>query len=127
MLKLEQVSLKVGFKDRDVLNAISKHLNVGVKNIDSYKMLKLSIDARKKPNIKYVASIGVNLKNNLEAKFSKLLFEDKEYLLDYKLMTTDKKIVIVGFGPSGMFSALALAKMGLRPLKIGRASCRERV
>ncbi len=118
MLKLEQVSLKVGFKDRDVLNAISKHLNVGVKNIDSYKMLKLSIDARKKPNIKYVASIGVNLKNNLEAKFSKLLFEDKEYLLDYKLVATDKKIVIVGFGPSGMFSALALAKMGLRPLII---------
>ena len=118
MLKLEQVSLKVGFKDRDVLNTISKHLNVSVKNIDSYKMLRLSIDARKKPNIKYVASVGVNLKNNLEDKFSRLKFEDKEYLLNYKQKNTNKKIVIVGFGPSGMFSALSLAKMGLRPLII---------
>ena len=33
-------------------------------------------------------------------------------------MKSNKKFVIVGFGPSGMFAALCLARMGLKPLII---------
>lgn len=118
MLKLEQISLKINYTDRDILKAIDKILNIGIKNIKNFKMLRLSIDARKKPNIKYVASVGVYLKNNLETKFKKFLYEDKQYFLNYKTKSTSKRIVVIGFGPSGMFSALSLAKMGLRPLII---------
>ena len=116
MLKLEQISLKIGFTEQDIKKSCDKVLRVGVSNIEFVKLLKLSIDARKKPDIKYVASVGVTLKGNLEKKFKNLHYEDKEYLLNYKKKETDKNIVVVGFGPSGMFSALALAKMGLKPI-----------
>lgn len=118
MIKLDQISLPIKFVDADVIGQICKELKISSKMIESYQFLKLSVDARKKPNVKYVASLGVSLRENVEKKFSKLAFEKQSYLMKYQKKNTDKKVVIVGFGPSGMFAGLALAKMGLKPLII---------
>ena len=116
MLKLEQISLKVGFDEHDIKKSCDKLLRIGINKIEGVKLLRVSIDARKKPDIKYVATVGVTLKDELEKKFKHFYYEDKEYLLNYKSKKTNKKVVVVGFGPSGMFSALALARMGLSPI-----------
>ncbi len=118
MIKLEQISLPIKFLDGDVISQIAKNLKISVKDIKEYEILKLSVDARKKPNIKFVASLGVTLGEKLEKKFKSLRFEKVSHLLEYEKKSADKKIVIVGFGPSGMFAGLALAKMGLKPLII---------
>lgn len=117
MLKLEQINLPINFSDEDVCQQISRALRTKVTNIKSFELLKLSVDARKKPNLKYVASLAVELKKG-EEKYSALKFEKKSYKLQYQKKISKENIVVVGFGPSGMFSALALARMGLRPIII---------
>ena len=118
MILINQLSLPILYSEQDIKKAISKTLNIASEKILSYKIKKLSIDARKKPNIKYVASIAVCLDAKLESKFANLKYDEKEYRLQYVSKQTDKKTVVVGFGPSGMFAALALVKMGIKPIVI---------
>lgn len=118
MIKLDQISLPIKYTNFDILQGIERTLKIKKDNVESYEILKLSIDARKKPNIKYIASIGVNLKNNLEKNFEKLRYQKIDKLLKYSQLQSDKKIVVVGFGPSGIFASLALARMGLKPIII---------
>ena len=118
MIKLDQISLPIKYTNFDILQSIERALKIKKDSVESYEILKLSIDARKKPNIKYIASIGVNLKNNLENKFEKLKYQKVDKLLKYPQLQTNKKIVVVGFGPSGIFASLALARMGLNPIII---------
>ena len=115
MIKLEQVSLPVGFTDNDIIAEICNKIQVSRKQVERCKILKLSIDARRKPQIKYIASVGVCLKGEEENKFESLKHEEKIDFLSYEQKSADRPVV-VGFGPSGIFAALALARMGLKPI-----------
>lgn len=118
MIKVEQIFLPINYTEKDIKKEICKKLNINPKDILAYEFLKLAIDARKKPNIKYVANLGVELPPLVENKFEHLKFNNAPKKLNYKKLNINKKIVVVGFGPSGIFSALALAKMGLNPIII---------
>lgn len=114
MIKLDQVILPIKYTEQDIIVSICNNLKVRRADILSYEILKLSIDARKKPHIRFVASLGINLVD--ESPFRFISYEKNTKDLSYAQISTDKKCVVVGFGPSGMFSALALARMGLRPI-----------
>ena len=116
MLKLEQISLPIKYTASDLYKEISKKLKIKIEDILSCELIKLSIDARKKPNIKYVASVEVELKKGLEKKFSNLVYKKTNKEMQYTKINTKERFVIVGFGPSGMFAALSLARMGLKPI-----------
>ena len=118
MIKLEQLTLPIKYTKDDILKQVCAKLKITKDKFTYFELIKLSIDARKKPNIKYIASVGVCLKGNLENKYKNLKFVPNNRLLEYPIVKSEKKIVVVGFGPSGMFSALALARMGLKPLII---------
>ena len=118
MIKLEQLTLPIKFNDNDIIKAIISKIDIKNEDIKSFEILKLSIDARKKPKIKYIASVIVELKNNLERKFSAYSYQKFDKKLEYEKIQSNKKVLVVGFGPSGMFSALALARMGLKPIII---------
>ena len=106
---------------------IRKALNLAKEDI-KYEILKRSIDSRHKPEIIYLYSVNV-----LEVKgkhFKEILkrVRDKNVTLSkkviYQLDTSTKNInineedrpVIIGFGPAGIFAALNLSRMGLRPI-----------
>ena len=116
MIKLEQISLPLDFSDFDIENEILKKLKIKKQEIMCFEILKLSIDARKKPNIKYVCSVGVCLKD--ETRFQNLKHEKTAKKLEYDKIKTDEKIVVVGFGPSGIFSALTLSRMGFKVIVV---------
>lgn len=118
MLKLDQISLPINYTKGDIVSQICKNLRVKSQDILDFEILKLSVDARKKPNVKYVASVGVKLKENLEKKYTKLKFEKFEKRLKFAQKNTNQKIYVIGFGPSGIFASLALARMGLKPIII---------
>jgi len=75
--------------------------------------LKRSIDAR-----------GSNVKVNMEAMVS--VKEDLPPLItyqrDYPNVTNADPVVIVGFGPAGMFAALRCIELGYKPIVIERGS-----
>ena len=118
MIKVDQLSLPLKFNNGDIIKAVCAKLKVLPNKIDNCELVKLSIDARKKPNVKYVASIAVSLRDNLERKFRDLTYCPNNRILQYKQKNTDSQFVVVGFGPSGMFASLALARMGLNPIII---------
>ena len=125
MIKVDEVKLKIGFDQQDVINECAKKLNITKQDILSAELLKLSIDARKKPNIYYVANVGLNLTEKYEK-----LFIDKKYnlnreVLKFKQKKANVSPIVVGFGPAGMFCALMLARMGLKPIVIEQGKCVE--
>lgn len=104
----------------------AKKLKVNAGSFKSFKILKESIDARKKNNIKFNYSVEVHLEKEsiLARKISDkdILFdkekEDMPFILGNKIMT--HRPVIVGMGPAGMFAGLLLAEKGYKPLIIER-------
>ncbi len=116
MIKIDQIMLPIKYTNNDIKNGICKCLKIKENDIINFEIYKLSIDARKKPNIKYVASILVNLVEKIERKFTNLKFEKNTKLLNYKKIKSSKNIVVVGFGPSGIFASLTLARMGFNPI-----------
>lgn len=118
MIKVDEISLPIIFNDEDIKKSIAQKLKINAQEIQSFEILKQSIDARRKPNIKYICSFGVILKNNLESKFEGLKYKKFDKTLNYIKKQTDKKFAVIGFGPSGMFAALSLARMGFKPIII---------
>ena len=62
MLRVRQVKVKVENKDK-LKYEIANKLHTKINNIKSLKILKESIDARKKPSIYYVYEVAVDLYN----------------------------------------------------------------
>ena len=118
MLKLDQISLPLDYNDDKIKEICAKTLKISSKNIKNYQFIKLAIDARRKNNIRYIASIAIELDEKLEIKFPQFRYEMDKSGLNYLEKSLNKSPIIVGFGPSGMFAGLTLARMGLKPIII---------
>ena len=116
MIKIDGLRLQVGFDDNEILTKIAKTLKIKSNLIRNFEIIRLSIDARKKPNVFYVANVGVELNCGLENKFKHLNYVLDREVVKYKPKETSLSPIVVGFGPAGMFAALTLARMGLKPI-----------
>jgi uncharacterized FAD-dependent dehydrogenase len=110
--------------DIDLLKKIvAKKLNVDMNSFQEYRIIKESVDARKKNNIKLIYSIMVGLENKYKIPSDADIkeFENKKMTAP---VSGNKEIngrpVIVGTGPAGLFAALTLAQCGYNPLVIER-------
>ena len=90
---------------------IAKSAGIKPNDILSYKIIRKSVDARKKSNVHYVYSGAVKTIKKLNFP----LYEEKKYVFP-KGKALNKRPVIVGCGPAGLFAALMLAKSGNRPI-----------
>ena len=68
MIKVDNLSFHPNYNDEDIIKKLSTTLKLKPKDIDSYVILKKSIDARRKPDIKIILSLGVNLNKNINVK-----------------------------------------------------------
>ncbi len=90
----------------------AKHLRIPESEIGHITILKRSIDARQK-------SVKINLK--LLVYFAgEEVTEQKIELPDYKDVSNAKEVIVVGAGPAGLFAALQLIELGLKPVVIER-------
>jgi hypothetical protein len=78
-----------------------------------FRILKKSLDARKKSDIKRVYSVEIS-----DEPFEGEKEEIGEYFYP-------RPPVVVGFGPAGMFAALTLARAGFKPIIIERGKSVE--
>lgn len=134
MIRINQIKLPYNHSSEDLLKVIGKQLKLkdsALKNIQ-YKIVKRSIDSRKKPNIFYVYAVDVNLidESNIIKKVNNkniMLINDKKYSFPTeKNFSNVPSPVIVGMGPAGLFCGLCLAKAGLNPIIIERGECVEK-
>lgn len=93
-----------------------KGLNAG--EITATRILKRSIDARQR-------SIYINL--NVRAYLNEMPKEDEYQHTLYNNVEGKNQVVVVGAGPGGLFAALRLIELGLRPVIVERGKdVRER-
>jgi len=116
MIRVREVKIRV--EDKDKLNKkIANKLDTKVDNVKSYKILKESIDARKKTEIYYVYEVAVEL---FDYKNIKAIEEYKEEKYELKVTKKIDRPIIVGSGPAGLFAAYMLATYGCNPIIIER-------
>lgn len=125
--------IKLGFKEPAHIlpQEAAKRLRISRAEITGLTIRKRSLDARKKNEIKYIYTVDVSVSKN-EDNILKRCAKDKSvskapelnYVFPQKKQF-EKRPVIVGFGPAGMFAAYILAKCGACPIVIERGGCVE--
>lgn len=128
MILVRNLRLEISGDTAELKSKAAKELKVPKHLIRDMKIVKRSLDARKKSDIHWLYSVAVGLdgeKRLLERNRSKNLarYEEVDYHIP-KLTSADRP-VIAGFGPAGMFAALVLSLAGLRPIVLERGADAE--
>jgi len=106
-----RINLVEELKEDILLQKSSKQLGVDQNEISAVKVLRKSIDARKKDIIfNYKVAVYIDEK----------IPEKSDYIFDYKDVSNAKEIHIIGFGPAGMYAALRCIELGYKPVVLER-------
>ena len=98
-------------KEGILLFKASKKLGVTKNEITAVKVLRKSIDARKK-DIIFNYKVAVYIDENVPEK--------SDYIFEYKNVSKAKEVHIIGFGPAGMYAALRCIELGFKPVVLER-------
>lgn len=97
---------------------ISREKGLDVRTINAIRILKRSIDARQR-------TIYVNL--TIRVFVNETPSEEEFVRTDYPNVEGRPAVIVVGAGPGGLFAALKLIELGLRPIVVERGkNVRER-
>ncbi|MDY6984058.1 MAG: hypothetical protein SV422_13320 [Pseudomonadota bacterium] len=129
MLRLTELSLPLDHSSDALRAAIVKRLKINDADLLGFTVFKRSYDARKKNStILFVYVIDAKLRN--EAAVLKRFADDRNvmpapdtnyhFVVEPGSVQADERPIVVGFGPCGLFAALLLAQMGLRPIVLER-------
>lgn len=131
-IRINQIKINVANDGKDALEkAVLKALRIKKESLISYKIVKKSIDARKKTDIFFVYVVEVCAKKVSANIFKNrnIVFVKKKEKYSFSCSGTNKmkhRPVVIGFGPAGMFCAYMLALNGYKPIVIERGSCVEK-
>ena len=128
MIRIREIALPPEHNPAQLNFEAAQLLRVPNSKIRQIQIVRRSIDARKKPDVKVVYTIDVKVDGN-EAKILRQSGCKRASIAPisfYKPPKTapdvEKRPVVVGFGPAGMFAALILSIAGLRPLVLERGA-----
>lgn len=125
MIRVNGLALGLDFTGEDLLRAAAKKLRLPVSAVKDLRLVKKSVDARKKTDVHFVCSAELSIDGSESRVLSRL--RDRNVLpvtpYHYQLpqgAAPEVPPVVVGFGPAGMFAGLVLAQCGQRPVIIER-------
>lgn len=109
---LLQVTPEIAANELLLKDYLSKQIKVSPAEIQHVSILKRSIDARQK-------AIKINLKVVVYLQ-GEGVQKQKIALPIYKDVSSAQEVLVVGAGPAGLFAALQLIELGLKPILIER-------
>ena len=124
MILVRNLRLDPGEEPRALRLRAAKKLGLRPEEITEGKLVRRSLDARRKDDIHYVCSFAVSVRGSEEKLLARRkspdvsAYREKEYPIPRA--ETAERPVVVGFGPAGMFAALLLAYAGARPIVLER-------
>lgn len=107
-----QVSPEIAANEGLLYENVARLVRVSSKLVLKVVILKRSIDARQR-------TIKINLKALVYLK-DEIYKEPNVELPNYKNVSNAREVIIVGAGPAGLFAALQLLELGLKPIVIER-------
>lgn len=126
MYRISELSLALDGTESDLLQQAALRLKVDPKEIQSLKIYKKSVDARKKSDVHFICTVEVECSKNNNPEDKKII-EVEPYHYELPIARTRSfRPVVVGFGPAGLFAALILAQAGQCPIVFERGSSVEK-
>ena len=113
MIKEYQIRVQphVAANERALREYVAETEGFDVRTLTALRILRRSIDARQR-------TIYVNLK--VRAYINEQPHDDEYQRVHYPDVSEGRQVIVVGAGPGGLFAALRLIEMGLRPIVVER-------
>lgn len=113
MVKEIQVRVlpQVAYNEQNIAAYISRELAIDTRTIKNVRVLKKSIDARQR-------QVLVNL--TLRVYINEMPEQEEYEKTVYKDVTNAPHAIVVGEGPCGLFAALRLIELGIKPIVLER-------
>lgn len=131
MLTIRDISVPARHDPNSLIVLAANALRIPASEIVRLEIRRRSLDARKKEAIRWLYTVDVSTRHSENQVLRKCrnprVSQSKPFL--YRIpkpkAPPEKRPVVVGFGPGGMFAALALAMAGCRPIVIERGQDAE--
>ena len=129
MLRITQIKIAADDRHTKLEDKICAVLKIKKERLLSWKILRRSIEARRREALSYVYTVGAEIKGEtayLRRTSNKNISEYKPEKYVFKASGTKEmhdRPVIIGSGPAGLFCAFFLAEHGYRPIVLERGEC----
>lgn len=108
-----RISPEDAYDDMKILQSLATYCSIDTSDITGYYLIRRSIDARQR-QIKLQLQYGVFIGEEPTAPQREIPI--------YNIVHNARPVIIVGSGPAGLFCALRLIELGLKPIVVERGA-----